>query len=702
MMASQAQILLAWDEYGDVVHYGDDSALPGDDKDAIAGSLLRQCGAEVGGLASVHPQQQQQQHLDSKRSRATTGKIRGSDGNGGGGCNDDKSLLWLGQDRHQKALLQRIRLMNFVGTKSSEELEKIEAEAGNDRASRITSTRTNIGGFTLSYHDIAIDSQSASAEAGPCPTMTSIDSDDGGPTCIVKSKENSKPASTNQRQMNKEKGAAYKSSVRASAAMNRRRARTRNTRQDRMADTDNCQWDDGKRQALQRKLESSRGTIREIDHAIKGDMIFVHQSYRRGGEQPILREELHRLGARALSAACDKLTIRLRRRTLKQWSQGVKRDVRREQILKLRQYRALKRLVRCVKKVTRESLASACFRWRVESERRRQEEREFSATRIQSALRSMLATKKLEELRAEKREWARQTLQRLFRGCSARMVFRNMICQRNRHNAAQMLQCCVRCWLARTMLKRLKLERQRQISAVIVQKMIRGRKGRKVALQALDCRRRRAAAIHIQRISRGRRDHVEYKKRRASIKRNRAATVLQAQVRRNRDTRYVARERKKNMKRERGTLMLQRIFRGHKCRQTMRRIQLEEIQETHRRYSSATIIQSLFRARVARHRVEAIRRTAITVMIREARQFEEFWNDDVNGWCYYNGKTGEMLLSPPITGYTRVADADADGPVLVLQSGRIISDPVDDDVDIESSVDDELCSEEERNTDLQV
>ena len=672
-MASQAQILLAWDEYGDVVHC-DDSALPaGDDK--VAGSLLRQCGAEVGGLASVHPQQQQQQHLDSKRSRATTGKIRSSDGNGGG-CNDDKSLLWLGHDRHQKALLQRIRLMNFVGTKSSEELEKIEAEAGNDRANRITSTRTNIGGFTLSYHDIAIDSQSASAEAGPCPTMTSIDPDDGGPTCIVKSKENSKPASTNQRQMNKEKGGAYKSSVRASAAMNRRRDRTtRNTRQDRMADTDNSQWDDGKRQALQRKLESSRGTMREIDHAIKGDMLFVHQSYRRGGEQPILREELHRLGAQALSAGCDKLTTRLRRRALKQWSQGVKGDVRREQILKLRQYRALKRLVRCVKKVARESLASACFRWRVESERQRQEEREFSATCIQSALRSMLATKKLEELRAEKREWARQTLQRLFRGCSARMVFRNMICQRNRHNAAQMLQCCIRCWLARTTLKRLKLERQRQISAVIVQKMIRGRKGRKVALQVLDCRRRRAAAIHIQRISRGRRDHVAYRKRLTVIKRNTAATVLQAQVRRNRDTRYVAREKKKvDMKRERGTLMLQRIFRGHKCRH-----------EAHRRYTSATIIQSSFRTRVAKYRVETIRRTAISVMIREARQWVEVWNDDMNGWCYYNGKTGEMLLfNPPITGYTRVADADADGPVLVLQSGRNIS------------------SEEERNKDLQV
>ena len=71
-------------------------------------------------------------------------------------------------------------------------------------------------------------------------------------------------------------------------------------------------------------------------------------------------------------------------------------------------------------------------------------------------------------------------------------------------------------------------------------------------------------------------------------------------------------------------------------------------------------------------------------MIREGRQWVEVWNEYMNGWCYYNGKTGEMLLfNPPITGYTRVADADADGPVLVLQSGRNIS------------------SEEERNKDLQ-
>ena len=58
-MPSRAQILLAWDEYGDVVHC-DGSALPGDDKDAIAGSLLRQCGADVGGLASAHPHHPQQ------------------------------------------------------------------------------------------------------------------------------------------------------------------------------------------------------------------------------------------------------------------------------------------------------------------------------------------------------------------------------------------------------------------------------------------------------------------------------------------------------------------------------------------------------------------------------------------------------------------------------------------------------------------
>ena len=82
-------------------------------------------------------------------------------------------------------------------------------------------------------------------------------------------------------------------------------------------------------------------------------------------------------------------------------------------------------------------------------------------------------------------------------------------------------------------------------------------------------------------------------------------------------------------------------------------------------------------------------------MIREARQWVEMWNEDVNAWCYSNGKTGETLFNPPITGYTRVTDAD--GPWLLLQSGRIVSDPANFDYDSESFDDNnaKLCPEEE-------
>lgn len=263
-----------------------------------------------------------------------------------------------------------------------------------------------------------------------------------------------------------------------------------------------------------------------------------------------------------------------------------------------------------------------------------------------------------------------------------------MIRQRNRLLAALVLQCCIRCCLARIMLKRLKLERRKQNGAVMMQKISRGRKGRKIALQALDRRRRRAAAVHIQRISRGRKDrkdYAEHKKYLASNNRNMAATALQAQIRRYRDTKIVVQlqkqreeeRRKMQLERERITVMLQRIYRGHQGRLTMRRIQYEQLLDTQQRYKSATCIQSFYRSRVARDRVRLIRRTTRALMIREARQWIEIWKDDENMWCYYNELTGEVLSSPPITGYTRLSshDAHAHGSLLFLQNGVVIWDP---------------------------
>ena len=699
---SQAQILLAWDECGDVIHCNESIIFPGDDdKDARASSLLRQCGANIGGVGLPQQQrQQQQQQLDSKRSRLSTGNVRGSSIR-----SDDRSLR-----QQQEALLRKIRQMEYIGIKDSEEMERLEAELDDTCSRNCTVAEKKTTTLDIAGRPFSL-----------CNCEISIKSQDGFNN--RKSKENRRP---NQRR--KEDGNPLKSSkicspyTSISTKKIHRKGGTRTLRAgssnaacdtkptqsvaefyvnkridalggcDRIADMDDYQWNDETLRVLRRKMEASREIVRDIGRAIEGDMLHVHQSCRtianiRGGKQPILREELHRLAARALASICVVMSHRLGRCILNLWSQGVRRDIRREQLLKLEQCRSLDRLIVLVTRLTKERLISVWLCWSIECKRRRQVELELKANIIQSAIRRKLAVEKLAQLRNEKRDWARRIIQRLCRGCSARMVFRTMIRQRNRLLSALVLQCFIRCCLARIMCKRLKLERRKQNGAVMMQKISRGRKGRKIALQALDRRRRRAAAVHIQRISRGRKDrkdHAEQKERLASIQRNKAATALQAQVRRYRDTKIVIQlqkqreeeRRKMQLERERIAAIVQRIYRGHQGRLTMKRVQHEQLLEAQQRHKSATCIQSFYRSLLARDQVRMMRRKTRASMIREARQWIEMWKDDENTWCcYYNELTGEVLSSPPITGYTRLSCHDAHGPLLVLQNGVVIWDP---------------------------
>ena len=726
---SQAQILLAWDECGDVIHCNDSIIIfPGDDDtDARASSLLRQCGANIGVVSLPQQQRQQQQQLDSKRSRpstTSTGKVRGSSIR-----SDDRSLLLLGCRRQQQeALLRKIRQMEYIGIKDSEEMEKLILEAKlNDTCSRnctvvhVKETTTLGRPFSLSDCEISFNShdgfnKSKSKESSRPnqprkedhnPLRSNIYSPYAG-VSTEKMQQLQRRHRRQPRASSSSDASCDKKSTLPVAEFYARKRIDANLKHDRMADTDGYLWNDGNIRALRRKMEASRDIVRGIGYAIEGDMIRVHQSCRtianiRGGKQPILREELHRLAARALTSTCVEMSHRVGRCILHLWSQGIRHNIRREQLLKLEQCRSLDRLIVLVKRLTKERLTSVWLCWSIECKRRRQVELELKATIIQSAVRRKLAVTKLAQMRNEKRDWARKTIQRLCRGCSARMVFRTMIRQRNRLLSALVLQCFIRCCLARIMCKRLKLERRKQNGAVMMQKISRGRKGRKIALQALDRRRRRAAAVHIQRISRGRKhrkDHAEHKERLASIQRNKAATALQAQVRRYRDTKIVIQlqkqredeRRKMQLERERVVAILQRIYRGHQGRLTMKRVQHEQLLEAQQRYRSATCIQSFYRSLLARDQVQMMRRKTRASMIREARQWIEMWKDDENTWCcYYNELTGEVLSSPPITGYTRLSSHDAHGPLLVLQNGVVIWDPSNINHGNESSDDARTC-----------
>lgn len=450
-----------------------------------------------------------------------------------------------------------------------------------------------------------------------------------------------------------------------------------NFQHDRMADTDDYEWDDGPRQTLRKKLKNSHEIMRDIDFSIKDDMLLIHRTCRSIAQKrcthPKLRQELQRLGAESIMAECVSISLRIQRDALRHWLRIVKDEIRTEKVRRYRQYQSLNHLDACIDRIARKRLAWACLCWIDEIERQRKGECISAAIMIQSQWRIKRALDTTERLRIQKWHWAVSTLQRLGRGLLARRVFRNLVLERNRTNAALVLQCSVRCRSARLALNQHRTELKRENSAIMLQKAVRGHSGRRVAQQAFDQMRRRPAAVQIQRISRGRRDRLVIQRRKTILKRNSAATAIQKHIRRLIDTKVVMQLREEREKErremERVILILQQVYHGHRGRITMKRMMYDQILEARRRHNSATRIQGLHRRNVAKQKTKLLRLKAKESMIGEAQQWVEMWSDGINTWYCYNDSTNESLWDAPLTGYT---NADS---LLVLQNGRVIFDP---------------------------
>ena len=442
---------------------------------------------------------------------------------------------------------------------------------------------------------------------------------------------------------------------------------------DRMADTDDYKWDDGRRQLLCKKLQTSLEVMRDIDYSIKDDMLLVHRTCRSIAQKrcsnPKLRQKFQRLGAEMTMAQCAKVSLRIQGNALWRWISVVEKERRIEEFHRYKERQSLGHLKASLEHMTRRRLAWACLCWIDEMERQRNDERVSAAIMIQSQWRIKKAVDATERLRTSKWHWAIQTVQRLGRGRSARVAFRNMVLERNKLNAALVLQRSIRCRSARLVLQQHR--RKREDCAIILQRAARGQSGRRVAMQVLEERRQRAAAVHIQRMSRGRRDQlVVIQKREMKVKKNLAATTVQKHIRRRYDAKVVVQLKKERdnetKERERSAQILQRVYRGHQGRVTIKR-KLE--METRRRHSCATGIQCLYRRFAATQKAKILRHEAKAMMIAEARQWVEAWNDDVNAFYYYNKSTNESLRAAPLTGYT-----NANGQ-LSLQNRRVVLDP---------------------------
>ncbi|KAG7395586.1 hypothetical protein PHYBOEH_003460 [Phytophthora boehmeriae] len=268
-------------------------------------------------------------------------------------------------------------------------------------------------------------------------------------------------------------------------------------------------------------------------------------------------------------------------------------------------------------------------------------------------------------------------MQRMFRGGIARKFFKLKRVDQHRQAMASRIQALARGYIARKLARRMQTERKMHLAASRVQALYRGRKARR----QVEVRRRTQhltkAAVLIQRRYRGRLGRAAFIRRRLGRMRDIAATKIQCMARCRRARKIVANlreeDRKRRAIRHAAANNIQRVYRGHRARLSTE-LKLLALRERNRMYAqAATKIQKMVRKHQAIRRVDQLRQERVAQLVLQARTWVEYWNEDAAKWFYYNHETGESLWAPPFTGYTK-----ADGK-LVLQDGKIIDDPSDDD-----------------------
>lgn len=268
-------------------------------------------------------------------------------------------------------------------------------------------------------------------------------------------------------------------------------------------------------------------------------------------------------------------------------------------------------------------------------------------------------------------------MQRVFRGSIARKFLKLKRLDRHRQAMATRIQALARGYITRKLAKQLQRQRKMHLVASRVQALYRGRKARRDVALRKRTQRVTKAAVLIQRRYRGRLGRATFIRRRLDRHRNLAARKIQTMARGRRARKILANFREEDRKRQAirraAAINIQRVYRGHRARLSTE-LKLLALREKNRmRGQAATKIQKLARKRQAIHRVDKLRQERAVQLVLQARTWVEYWNDDAAKWFYYNQQTGESLWAPPATGYSK-----ADGK-LVLQDGKIIDDPTDDD-----------------------
>ncbi|RLN80635.1 hypothetical protein BBJ28_00021171 [Nothophytophthora sp. Chile5] len=432
--------------------------------------------------------------------------------------------------------------------------------------------------------------------------------------------------------------------------------------------------------ALRQELESALYSVQHLTRLVKDDICWA-QKICPASE---LRTTLYfkRWGREKVENIFRRLLYNLQGVAMERWKQAIAYEKQQERLQVYLLYKGSKKLDTFLLNWTQRKLRQAWTTWWSDVVHQKALERsvlELNAIRVMQRAWRGYRGRMFAYLVKMQKLVARQTaaaikMQRMFRGGIVRKFFKLKKLDQRRIAMATRIQAMARGYISRKLAKQMQHQRKVHLTASRVQALYRGRKARR----EVEIRRRTQhltnAAVLIQRRYRGRLGRAVYIRRRLERHRDAAAVKIQTLARGRHARRILAELREEDRKlraiRHAAAVNIQRVYRGHRARLSTE-LKLLALRERNRmRAQAATKIQTLVRRRQAIRRVAQLRQERVAQLVLQARTWVEYWNDDSAMWFYYNQEVG---VDVGVFGYTK-----ADGK-LVLQDGRVIEDPSDDD-----------------------
>jgi hypothetical protein len=365
----------------------------------------------------------------------------------------------------------------------------------------------------------------------------------------------------------------------------------------------------------------------------------------------------------------------------RKWKHMIENDKHEEKRQNYMKLKASKNLKHLGNRLRNKDLHHAFELWwsGVEKQRIAEEfERHDHACRIiQRAARAYIARIVIRDLKSRlKRELKSRSaiiIQALFRGVSTRKQVSELLDQIEMNRAVLCVQRAWRGRMGRIMYRESKKKARELWATKLVQNSWRGRHARALMATMREQRKRNHAAIILQSHFRRLLSRNLLKDKRSGAREHKMASRIQARIRGKFARRGVshlveARDKRKKLEYQAATT-IQKMFRARKAYITYM-LKLQAYRASMAKGNAAAMrVQAIYRGRLARRLVRDMSGENHDEMVERAREYTEIWDEDSQGYFYYNNYTEAALWEPPASGFTK-----ADGK-LVLRNGDVIPDP---------------------------